>query len=306
MATRRARVGVPEAAGEGADPRCQVRGLRSCVPLRRRHVRVRRRAGQVRGEEPADGRQVQLLAPAARDAPPLALVSQPGGSLLRHEPARDAVRRLTPTGSGRKLWPLLSPCRSSRREVMAHTLESLLAEIAAEAHDLGMDGSAQAVLGASTLLEREQALAALHGAHSETKVGHGRLVFVAGEAGIGKTALVRAFCDDVRSSSRVLSGACDALATPRPLGPFVDVSTQTGGKLAAIVDEGGRSHLLERRSRECFVTDQYDEGIAALEQAIESRRSLGDRLREGDDLCRLTPSTCSKTCRRAESSLRRI
>ena len=148
------------------------------------------------------------------------------------------------------------------------------------------------MLGASTLLEREQALAALHGAHSETKVGHGRLVLVAGEAGIGKTALVRAFCDDVRSSSRVLSGACDALATPRPLGPFVDVSTQTGGKLAAIVDEGGRSHLLERRSRECFVTDQYDEGIAALEQAIESRRSLGDRLREGDDLCRLSEFLC--------------
>ena len=119
------------------------------------------------------------------------------------------------------------------------TVESFLAEIAAEAHDLGMDGSAPAVVGASTLLEREEALAVLHGAHSETKFGQGRLVFVAGEAGIGKTALIRAFCDDARRSSRVLAGACDALATPRPLGPFADVAAQVRGDLAAIVDGGG-------------------------------------------------------------------
>ena len=48
-------------------------------------------------------------------------------------------------------------------------------------------------------------------------MGHGKAgVFVAGEAGIGKTALVRAFCESIRSSDRILEGACDPLfhATP--------------------------------------------------------------------------------------------
>ncbi len=131
--------------------------------------------------------------------------------------------------------------RSSRTTHSTRTVESLLAEIAVEAHDLGMD-TAQAVFRAGMLLEREHALAVLHGAHSETRVGQGRLLFVAGEAGIGKTALVNAFCEAVGRSGRVLQGACDALATPRPLGPFVDVAEQTGGDLAAIVGEGGRPH----------------------------------------------------------------
>jgi DNA-binding CsgD family transcriptional regulator/tetratricopeptide (TPR) repeat protein len=49
-----------------------------------------------------------------------------------------------------------------------------------------------------------------------------------------------------------------------------------------------RAELLELRARECYVTDQYDEGIAALEQALEYRRTLGDRLKEGDALRRLS------------------
>ncbi len=64
--------------------------------------------------------------------------------------------------------------------------------------------------------------------------GRGRLVLVSGEAGIGKTALLRAFC--ARSESpRVLWGGCDALHTPRVLGPFVDIAEQSGGELAAVV-----------------------------------------------------------------------
>ena len=58
--------------------------------------------------------------------------------------------------------------------------------------------------------------------------GAGRLVLVSGEAGIGKTALVNAFCASVRGSSRVLEGSCDALATPRALGAFVDLRRRRG------------------------------------------------------------------------------
>jgi len=69
--------------------------------------------------------------------------------------------------------------------------------------------------GTGALVEREDSLAALHGAYSETKAGSGRLVFLAGEAGVGKTVLARAFCESVGRSTRVLEGACDPLATPR-------------------------------------------------------------------------------------------
>jgi DNA-binding CsgD family transcriptional regulator len=67
------------------------------------------------------------------------------------------------------------------------------------------------------LLEREDLLAELEGA----RLAGGRLVFVGGEAGVGKTALVRAF--SVRSE-RVLAGSCENLTTPTPLGPLLDIA----------------------------------------------------------------------------------
>jgi ATP/maltotriose-dependent transcriptional regulator MalT len=49
----------------------------------------------------------------------------------------------------------------------------------------------------------------------------GRLVLVGGEAGVGKTALLRRFCDNRAGRARVLWGACDALFTPADAGgPF--------------------------------------------------------------------------------------
>jgi ATP/maltotriose-dependent transcriptional regulator MalT len=87
---------------------------------------------------------------------------------------------------------------------------------------------------ASDLLERSGQLAALE-AMLETvrRTSHGRLVLVTGEAGAGKTALTRRFTDQHRDSARVLWGACDALFTPRALGPLLDVAEATGGELAA-------------------------------------------------------------------------
>ena len=89
---------------------------------------------------------------------------------------------------------------------------------------------------AAELLERSDELEALEDAFaSSTKDGCGRLMLISGEAGVGKTALVRAFCNEQPASGRVLWGACDALFTPRPLGPFVDVAAQAGGELDDVV-----------------------------------------------------------------------
>jgi DNA-binding CsgD family transcriptional regulator len=76
------------------------------------------------------------------------------------------------------------------------------------------------------LLEREGLLASLGAARAEG----GRLVFVGGEAGVGKTALVRAFAAATRAP--LLQGACENLTTPTPLGPIVDIAAQLGGAFA--------------------------------------------------------------------------
>jgi DNA-binding CsgD family transcriptional regulator/tetratricopeptide (TPR) repeat protein len=88
------------------------------------------------------------------------------------------------------------------------------------------------------LLEREDALAALHGAYSEARTGTGRLVLVGGEAGVGKTALLRTFGAALADRSRVLVGACDPLFAPRPLAPFVDIAAQTNGSLRETIEAG--------------------------------------------------------------------
>ena len=85
------------------------------------------------------------------------------------------------------------------------------------------------------LLERDAALTQLAAALEAATAGEGGLVLVSGEAGIGKTALLRHFARQQRASVRVLWGACDALFTPRPLGPLHDIAAQTGGELGLIL-----------------------------------------------------------------------
>jgi DNA-binding CsgD family transcriptional regulator len=91
---------------------------------------------------------------------------------------------------------------------------------------------------APTLLERSAELESLWSALAAAEAGPGgRLMLLAGEAGIGKTALLRELRKQA-GSARVLWGACDALHTPRPLGPLLDVAAEAGGQLGAMVDEG--------------------------------------------------------------------
>jgi DNA-binding CsgD family transcriptional regulator len=69
----------------------------------------------------------------------------------------------------------------------------------------------------------------------------GRVVLVRGEAGVGKTALLTRFCAKVETV-RILWGACEALFTPRPLGPLLDVAELTGGEFAQLVRAGAPPH----------------------------------------------------------------
>src|SRR4051812_5892864 len=74
------------------------------------------------------------------------------------------------------------------------------------------------------VLERDGLLAQLQGQWRDACAGPGRLVFVEGEAGIGKTRLLRAFERSLRGEAPVHWGSCDALATPRAAGPIHDIA----------------------------------------------------------------------------------
>jgi DNA-binding CsgD family transcriptional regulator/tetratricopeptide (TPR) repeat protein len=70
------------------------------------------------------------------------------------------------------------------------------------------------------LIERGSYLAALGEHLGSATAGHGRLVLVGGEAGVGKTSLVRAFTEEQAGKARVVWAACDGLFTPEPLAPL--------------------------------------------------------------------------------------
>jgi DNA-binding CsgD family transcriptional regulator len=77
------------------------------------------------------------------------------------------------------------------------------------------------------LLERQQQLETLAQGFSEARAGSGKLILIAGEAGLGKSSLVEQFVSDTRRHARILWGACDALDTPRALGPVHEIAAQT-------------------------------------------------------------------------------
>lgn len=93
------------------------------------------------------------------------------------------------------------------------------------------------------LLERENALAALTDYRSEAATGSGRCVLISGEAGIGKTALIRHFVAE--ADARAFWGYCDGLFTPRPLGPVHDVATELGQDVADALEDGDRQRLFK-------------------------------------------------------------
>ena len=82
------------------------------------------------------------------------------------------------------------------------------------------------------LLERGSELGTLARAVGDAAAGRGSTALVTGEAGIGKTSLVRAFAEEADGGARLLTAACDDLVTSRTLGPLHDAAAGTDGPLA--------------------------------------------------------------------------
>lgn len=94
------------------------------------------------------------------------------------------------------------------------------------------------------LLERERELAELDDAVRTALGGSGCVLLAHGEAGIGKSSLVGALRDRPPVGSRVLIGACDALSTPRTLGPLRDLTPFVGARLGDALRAGDREEVL--------------------------------------------------------------
>jgi predicted ATPase len=107
------------------------------------------------------------------------------------------------------------------------------------------------------LLERDEELELLAGLLAGVGSG-GKVMLVRGEAGIGKSSLVREFGATHRDQAHVLVGFCDDLLTPQPLGPFWDIARnersleealESGDRLGALK---GYLDLMCRSSRPPF------------------------------------------------------
>jgi len=95
-------------------------------------------------------------------------------------------------------------------------------------------------------LERGVFLQKLSARLDDAGKGHGALVFVAGEAGVGKTTLARTFCEVVRSSAATAWGVCDPLSTPSPLGPVIEIAASLDENVAQLFNEPRQRRLAFR------------------------------------------------------------
>ena len=121
----------------------------------------------------------------------------------------------------------------------------------------------------------------------------GQVALVAGEAGVGKTALLQRFRDELSGSVRVVWGTCDPLFTPRPLGPPLSMFEEVGGELAEVARGEARPHeiaaalvhALEGRPATVFVLEDVH---WADEATLDVVRLLARRSRRRFPFCWLS------------------
>jgi predicted ATPase/DNA-binding CsgD family transcriptional regulator len=136
--------------------------------------------------------------------------------------------------------------------------------------------------GRAEFLEREELLASLHESLAAASAASGRLIFIGGEAGVGKTTLARRFCNDCSRRSVTLWGACDALVTPRPLAPFLEMAETFGPLAESLAAESGAhevaSAILSAGRLRTPLVIVLDDVHWADEATLDVMRILGRRI----------------------------
>jgi DNA-binding CsgD family transcriptional regulator/tetratricopeptide (TPR) repeat protein len=142
------------------------------------------------------------------------------------------------------------------------------------------------------LLERDAELAVLTGLVDGLDMDIGKVVLIRGEAGIGKSALVRAFAESVADRCHVLFGTCDDLFIPQPLSPFWDMA-RSEPSLREPLGAGDRPRLLDAAmallSRSLRPTVLVLEDTHWADEAtLDAIRYLGRRIARSNGLMLLT------------------
>ncbi|MCH7583370.1 MAG: AAA family ATPase [Acidobacteria bacterium] len=94
------------------------------------------------------------------------------------------------------------------------------------------------------LLDRDKELGLLSGLLAGVDTTGGKVVLLRGEAGIGKSLLVRECFGGRDDEAHVYFGFCDDLLTPQPLGPFWDVAREEPS-LGEVLEKGDRRAVME-------------------------------------------------------------
>lgn len=147
-----------------------------------------------------------------------------------------------------------------------------------------MTGETSMTSGRERLLERDPYLEALENSFSKVLDGRGVIVMISGEAGIGKTSLVENFIRLTAGNARMLWGYCDALFTPRPLGPLYDIaSQQNNGLLNLLNTQAHRPVIFGRFIQDLQEKDQptvviIEDAHWADESTLDLIKFLGRRI----------------------------
>jgi len=97
------------------------------------------------------------------------------------------------------------------------------------------------------LIEREVPLQRLREMATQAAAGQGATALVLGEAGIGKSSLLKEFAAGLGAGYQVLQGGCEDLFTPRALGPLRDMAPLLDEGVAALLDgEAGSDRLFPK------------------------------------------------------------
>ena len=94
------------------------------------------------------------------------------------------------------------------------------------------------------LIERDSQLAELAALAARVEAGRGHILLVSGEAGIGKTSLIRRLISAMPRGWRTALGGCDPLFTPRPLGPVQDMTDVLGPEIKSLMRDGADRQTL--------------------------------------------------------------
>jgi DNA-binding CsgD family transcriptional regulator/tetratricopeptide (TPR) repeat protein len=111
--------------------------------------------------------------------------------------------------------------------------------------------AAQPTPGRPALIERSAQLAVLAELIVDARGGDGRLAVLRGDAGAGKTVLLRQLVREQGEELPTAIGYCDGIATPRPLSPIHDLARSLGNGLMPLLQRSAsreeiRDHLLEQ------------------------------------------------------------